>query len=79
MDDDDSLPEWAIEAVAAGGSVLVMIVLLYLIGSSHDFEPLTQAASGGTMMIYALIFFILFMGAVGTVLARFYSGDGNAS
>lgn len=79
MDDDDSLPEWAIEAVAAGGSVLIMIVLLYFIGTSHEFEPLTQASSGGAMLIYALIFFILFMAAVGTVLARFYSGDGNAS
>lgn len=69
MSDEDPGPSTFVEAAIAIASVGTMLVILYLIGRLYDFDPLSQAAAGGEMIVYSIIFFIIFMAAVGIAIA----------
>lgn len=83
MSDDDSIPRWVLETAVAAGSVIAVIGALYYIGLSYEFDPIYEAEQGGEILVYALIGFILFMAAVGLLIAMniipLREEDGNAT
>lgn len=63
--------ERLIEIAASVAGVGVMVVLLYVIGASHT-ETVNGhqelSASGGTLVVYSIVAFVVLMAAVGVFL-----------
>lgn len=65
--------ERVIEIAASVAGVGAMMVMLYVIGSNHAEEVNDHqvlSSSGGELVIYSMIAFILLMAIVGVVLMR---------